>query len=214
VAGGVAFAARGAAASSILEAYFPGAATMRWDTLEGTLTALRLPALDEKDRNEVEGIVRAARRAVSRQLGVRQDAPLRITFHASVRDYQKASGQPWWTAGATRDGRIDLLPLDTLRKQGTLERTVRHEMVHALTAEALAGQPRWAGEGIAHRVADPAATVTPRDATCPADHEFGRAASASGLARVYERARACVDRAVAAAGGDWRQADWKAHAAR
>ncbi len=76
-------------------------------------------------------------------------ARLRVTVHPSVDSFGRATGQPWWVSGATDGPAIDLLPITMLRQQGQLDRTIRHEVTHALLDGALAKRPMWVREGAA-----------------------------------------------------------------
>ncbi len=200
VTGALQLAARGEDAAGILDAYFPGA---QLTPPTAAPPQVRLPATREGDRARVEAVVAREADAVRRASGETWPAGSLLVFHDSVEEYQRASGQPWWTAGAARDGRIDLLPIDVLRRRGTLERTVRHELAHLVTARALSGRPRWVQEGVARHVAGDRA-VAPATGGCPPDEAFASAASARELESLYDQALACVERALGAAGGNWR----------
>src|SRR5262249_17765680 len=70
------------------------------------------------------------------------------------------TGQWGWAAGATRGRRIELQPLDLLRRRGLLNTTLRHEMTHAVIEVLGDGRaPRWMAEGLAIYVAGEAATL-------------------------------------------------------
>jgi hypothetical protein len=106
---------------------------------------------------------------------------------------------PLWGGGAPPDGSsIDLLPITILRQQGQLDRTVRHEVTHALLDEALAKRPMWVREGAAAffaRVTPPA--EKPARAECPTDAELLRPVSAGAQRDAYARAESCFARAIA-----------------
>jgi hypothetical protein len=128
-------------------------------------------------------------------------------FHSTVDDYTRASGTPWWTAGATRGTRIDFIPLSALRARGLLEKTIRHELAHVVTAERLAGRPIWVKEAVAMSLAgDPRIAESPQAASgtatgarlnrpmppsCPSDAEWVAIRSADALEDAYRRAAAC-----------------------
>jgi hypothetical protein len=80
--------------------------------------------------------------------------------HATTADFIVATGQGGLAAGATRGRRIELQPLDLLRRRRVLNTTLRHEMAHVVI-EALGGgrAPRWMAEGLAIHVAGEAATL-------------------------------------------------------
>jgi hypothetical protein len=100
-------------------------------------------------------------------------------------------------SGATEGTNIDLLPLTILRQQGQLERTIRHEVAHALIDPSLAGRPLWVREGAAFYFADPNASEAPAKTACPTDAEFLRPMSAGAHRSAYARAEACFRRAIA-----------------
>lgn len=217
VAGAEQLAARGRSARDILATYFPGSTVdAQGDGVSPARVRVLLPATDEADRAMVEGLVERAVSDLERRLSVRRPADLVVRFHPTVQSYVRAGGPGWWTGGTTRGSRVELTPLSVLRERGLLERTVRHELVHALTYTALQGRPRWVSEGIAALMQHPQAPQGPipaanaeHVATCPDDAAFDAARSATALADLYERASACVGRAIAAAGGDWRRAQWE-----
>jgi hypothetical protein len=132
-------------------------------------------------------------------------------LHPTVESYQRATGQPWYTAGATLDTDIHLVPLTVLRERGLLERTIRHELVRVLTRSALSNRRLWVREGVATYFAgestvpgEPARRVgVPGVKTsCPDDSEFLQPASPGALSNAYARAAACVGRQIAA-GKKW-----------
>jgi hypothetical protein len=140
---------------------------------------------------------------LSSRTGVNLPATLTVRFHPTVESFRRETGHPWWVAGATRDTRIDLLPLAVLRERGLFPRTVRHEIVHALVDEELRDRPMWVREGVALHFAGEKPAAGSMTGTCPEDDDFRRASSAAGLKAAYARALACVERSIAA-GAPWR----------
>jgi hypothetical protein len=123
---------------------------------------------------------------------------LRVTVHPSVESFGRATGQPWWVSGATEGSTIDLLPLTMLRQQGQLERTIRHEVAHALLDGALSKRPMWVREGAAGYFASPPASRPAGSrVSCPNDAELLRPISAGTQREAYARAEACFARAMA-----------------
>ena len=119
-------------------------------------------------------------------------------MHPTVDSFGRATGQPWWVSGATEGPAIDLLPLTTLRQQGQLERTVRHEVAHALLDGALSQRPMWVREGAAAYFASPPGSrPQPARVTCPKDAELLRPVSAGAQREAYSRAEACFARGIA-----------------
>lgn len=206
-------AARGATADEILRFYFPGltigavSASARPTTSElrrdGRLE-LALPAVEEGERAVVAGIVHKAADEIAKQTGAKIP-PLRVTVHPTVESFGRATGQSWWVSGATSGSAIDLLPITILRQQGQLERTIRHEVAHAMLDGALAKRPMWVREGAAIYFSSPAArTEAPGTVVCPGDLEILRPVSAGAQRDAYERAAACFARGMAA-GRRWDQ---------
>jgi hypothetical protein len=172
-------------------------------------------SLPDDDEGERATIVRDAVRArdeLARALGVTAP-PLTLRFHPTTDDYEKVTGQPWFTSGTIVNGEVHVLPLATLRERGVLDRTIRHELVHILTDAALARRPAWVREGAAIYFAGeqpvPGGTVQrptykpePRP-SCPGDIELLHPVSVGALSNAYARARACFAKQIAA-GKSWR----------
>jgi hypothetical protein len=166
-----------------------------------------LPDGDEGGRSAIVAQTRKARDDLARVLGV---APPRITlrFHPTTDDYERATGQAWFTSGAIVNNELHLLPLAVLRDRGVLERTIRHEIVHVMTDPALAKRPAWVREGAAIYFAGepmipgepkqrPAFKPEPR-ASCPGDNELLHPVSVGALSNAYARARACFAKQIQA----------------
>ena len=101
--------------------------------------------------------------------------------------------------GRHRRSAIDLLPITVLRRQGQLDRTIRHEVTHAMLDGALAQRPMWVREGAAAYFSNPASGKAPKPdrVTCPGDAELLRPVSAGAQREAYARAEACFARALA-----------------
>ncbi|HEY8460191.1 MAG TPA: SpoIID/LytB domain-containing protein [Blastocatellia bacterium] len=103
------------------------------------------------------------RRLEAASLMLAAPGPFEVVVHATTADFIDATGQPGWAAGATRGRRIELQPLDLLRRRGILNATLRHEMAHAvmeaLSGARASGLPRWIAEGLAIHVAGEAAAL-------------------------------------------------------
>ena len=160
--------------------------------------ALAMPLAEERDRATVVSLIQQGRDEIAKLTGVPVPA-VRVTVHPTVDSFGRATGQPWWVSGATEGTSIDLLPITVLRQQGQLERTIRHELAHALLDETLAKRPMWVREGAAAYFARPAnARLTnPERVSCPSDNEFLRALSAGAQRDAYARAEMCFARAIA-----------------
>ncbi|MBE3097674.1 MAG: SpoIID/LytB domain-containing protein, partial [Planctomycetes bacterium] len=210
VTGSARMAAQGRAAGQILQAYFPGLEVGTDDAGHSRAPAagrsdfrilVALPAGEEGERSRVADLAGRAAEEIARKAGVVPPAVIRLEFHATVEAYQRTTGQPWWTAASTRDTHIDLLSVSVLRRRGILERTVRHEIAHVLTAPWLGGRPRWVTEGAA--IFFSGETPARADQTaCPTDDDLGHSRSPEALRSAYARAAACFARAMAA-GRPW-----------
>jgi hypothetical protein len=166
---------------------------------------ISLPDDDEGERGAIVKQALKARDDLSRALGV--PAPrVTLRFHPTTDDYERATGQPWFTSGAVVDHELHLLPLAVLRDRGVLERTIRHELVHVMADAALGKRPVWVREGAAIYFAGepvipgeppqrPAFKPEPR-ASCPGDNELLHPVSVGALSNAYARARACFAKQI------------------
>jgi SpoIID/LytB domain protein len=229
-------ARRGDSAEMILKFYFPTLAIGRSGLVpfraeaapapEGTVPVtlvnsprdvqVALPGAEEGERAALIALLRRARDETASATGQKAPAALRVTVHPTVESFGRATGQPWWVSGATSGSAIDLLPITILQQQGQLERTVRHEVVHALLDVALTSRPLWVREGAAIYFSHPAppggAEASSRDGNrssqlagrvkCPTDEELLRPVSAGAQRDGYARAEACFARQIAA-GRKW-----------
>ena len=210
-------ASRGETADAILRFYYPGLtigagsrAAVTTTTATGSVVAprvpvttvatdiaLALPGSEERERDNLLSLIRKSRDDIVKATGAIPPARLRITVHPSADSFGRATGQPWWVSGATEGAAIDLLPLTTLKQQGQLDRTVRHEVAHALLDGALSKRPLWVREGAAAYFASPSASRTPAArVTCPKDAELLRPVSAGAQREAYSRAEACFANAI------------------
>jgi len=120
------------------------------------------------DARSIENALRALegaranllRRLEAASLRLAEPGPFEVVVHATTADFIAATGQRGWAAGATRGRRIELQPLELLRRRGVLNATLRHEMTHAvIEILGAARAPRWMAEGLAIYVAGEAATL-------------------------------------------------------
>jgi SpoIID/LytB domain protein len=208
-------AATGATADQILKFYFPGLAVGAYTPAPVTTTvataplpkksvapvatdvALALPGNEESERQSLLSLIRRSRDEIVKATGASAPANLRVTVHPSVESFGRITGQPWWVSGATDGAAIDLLPITILRQQGQLDRTIRHEVTHALLDSALAKRPMWVREGAAAYFARPQPITKPERVDCPSDAELTRPVSAGAQRDAYARAEACFARALA-----------------
>jgi SpoIID/LytB domain protein len=163
-----------------------------------TDVALALPAGEEGERGSLVALVRKSRDEVAALTGVTPPSRLRVTVHPSVDSFGRATGQPWWVSGATDGTSIETLPIAVLRRQGQLDRTIRHEVAHALLDSRLSDRPMWVREGAAlyYSNATPP-KAKPSRVKCPSDQELLRAVSAGAQREAYARAETCFARAIA-----------------
>lgn len=116
---------------------------------------LNFPAsVERRDAEFVLRTLEAARTEIERRLqiaSVRAELPtVDVVIHETTGDFVSSTGQPYWAAGATRGRRIELQPLETLRRRGVLPTTLRHEFVHTVIASmARSRTPHWMEEGLA-----------------------------------------------------------------
>ena len=194
----------GAGRDAILSAYFPGLRVARGDAAAPGIR-VTLPEAERSRLDETRRLAAAELGELSAWLGRPAPRTLDIVFHPTVDAYTRATGQPWWTAGAARATRIDLLPRGVLAQRGILRSTLRHEISHVLSDEVLADRPLWVREGLAAYLAGETRgvgsesrgdSVRPRD--CPSDEALRAAASAEAWRRAYDAAGACVARALGA----------------
>ena len=78
------------------------------------------------------------------------DSSIEVVIHETTQAFVAATGLPGWVAGVTHGRRIELQPLNVLRKRRILTSTLRHEYANALIEEIGQGRaPRWIAEGLA-----------------------------------------------------------------
>ena len=190
VIGSSRLANRGETAAAILARYFPGTSIGAWQPAAPSRVVVTLPA---SERHETVDVVRTAERTLddlASALALVPPSRITLRFHPTVESYERETRQRWYTTAVTRGTDIQFLPLTVLRERGVLERTIRHELVHVLTAQSFAGRPRWIVEGAALYFAGEGAPPK-QSGACPADRDFSRAASRDALESAYERAAAC-----------------------
>ena len=212
VLGSARLAASGRTAQAILARYFPGTeirpAAPESERQDQTAIEIAVPAGEERERLRVEGLSQAALREFTAKTGVLPPSRIQLVFHPTVDAYVRASGKPWWTAGAAQGNRVDFIPLSALRDRGLLEQTLRHELAHVVTRERLAARPIWVQEAVAMDLSgDPRIVAVGRAVpgpvaggrgpsasaplSCPADQEWSAIRSADALEKAYARAAAC-----------------------
>ena len=168
-----------------------------------------LPASESAERGPLLDLLRRARAEIARAAAVKPRA-MRVTVHPTVETFGRATGRSWHIAGAgaTRGSDIHLLSIAELRRNGQLERTVRHEVAHVLIDRPLDHRPLWVREGaaayFARQPGDRPARLAPSIALrCPGDDDLRRPSTPEAQRDAYARAEACVAREIAA-GVHWR----------
>jgi hypothetical protein len=172
-----------------------------------------LPDDEQGERDAIALLTSRARADIARDLGVPVPPRVTLRFHPTADDYERVTGEAWFTSGALMKGEVHLLPLASLRERGVLDRTIRHELVHVMADGVLGKRPAWVREGVAIHFAGerpipgepqqrPAYRPEPR-ASCPSDNELLRPVSVGALSNAYARAAACFAKQMAA-GKAWR----------
>jgi hypothetical protein len=164
---------------------------------------LDLPEADERERPALEALIGRLTADLRRQTGLDAPSAVTVRFHPTVESFRRSAGRPWWVAGATRGDEVELLPAPVLRRRGSLESVLRHELTHAFVDERLEGRALWVREGAALYFAGEAEAASSH-AACPSDDEFRAVSSAEAMKNVYARAGACFAREVEA-GRPWQQ---------
>ena len=155
------------------------------------------------ERASLTAMAARERQAIADALGI-PPARVRVRFHESTEQFERASGRPSFQLGALIGDEIQLAPLWLLRERGMLERALRRALVHSMADAALPERPGWVREGAAAYFADQAAVSSAGRQSCPTDDELQHPVSIGALGDALTRARACFERQVAG-GRDWRR---------
>jgi SpoIID/LytB domain protein len=129
--------------------------------------------------------------------------PLTIRLHASIDDFRRATGQPWWVSARVRGGEIDLAPAVVLDQRDGLERAVARAVAEALVAPALGERHAWVRVGAARYFAGTGDSAPEGRIRCPDDIELTGAVSAAAQREAEVRADACFAQALRRV-DDWR----------
>ncbi|MGH9794902.1 MAG: SpoIID/LytB domain-containing protein [Candidatus Acidiferrales bacterium] len=137
----------------ILSFYFPGtrvgvsAQAIAWRAAGSPRIEL-LTTQPREDGSVVELAERLLSEAEAR-FGSKVRIRPQLRVYPSVEVYRDATGQPGWMAASTRGRLVRMQPVEALRRQGALEETLRHEMMHVVVENhARRGLPLWFREGL------------------------------------------------------------------
>jgi len=189
----------------ILSFYYPGthlgvsAQGIPWQQLANEDVTL-LTTHPDRDRSLLAvatGFVHEAEEST----GLIYRASPRLKIYPTVAAFRNSTGEPGWVAASTRGRTIQMQPSDVLRQAGTLESTLRHELLHMLIdSYALPGTPLWFREGLVLYLAGPHpqangnsrfddVAVLEKALRAPESEEQLRAAYAEAQSRVTQLAR-------------------------
>jgi len=112
----------------------------------------------QRDVEALLGLLQSSRKSLLVRVaaaGIKVQFPvLEIVVNETTGDFVGRTGLPIWAAAATRGNKMELQPLETLKRRGILETTVRHELVHTTIDLVSRGRaPRWLAEGFALHLA-------------------------------------------------------------
>jgi stage II sporulation protein D len=147
----------------ILSFYYPGtrlgasAQGTHWQQLTSEDVVL-FTNQPERDRQLLPVVTRMLHEA-EESTGLAYDGDIKIKVYATVAAFRDATGEPGWVAASSRGHTIRLQPTDILRDAGTLESTLRHELLHILVeSHAKPGTPLWYREGLVLYLAQPSSS--------------------------------------------------------
>ena len=190
----------------ILSFYYPGtklgvrAQGTQWQQLTSEDVEL-FTTRPERDRALLPLATRLMHEAEA-STGLMYNGAAKLKVYPTVATFRDATGEPGWVAASTRGQTIRLQPTDVLRDAGTLESTLRHELLHMLVeAHAKAGTPLWFREGLVLYLSQPndgteTGHVVRRDLE-RLNKTLRTPASEQELRQAYAEAQARVSRLVA-----------------
>ncbi|HEY5177625.1 MAG TPA: SpoIID/LytB domain-containing protein [Terriglobales bacterium] len=137
----------------ILSFYYPGtrlgvsAQGIPWQQLANEDVAL-LTTRPDHDRSLLT-LATGFMHESEENTGLLYRATPRLKIYPTIAAFRNSTGEPGWVAASTRGRTIQMQPSDVLREAGTLESTIRHELLHMLIdSYALPGTPLWFREGL------------------------------------------------------------------
>ena len=116
------------------------------------------PTVNQRDAEALLTLLQSSRKSLLGRVaaaGIKVQFPvLEVVVNETTGDFVGRTGLPIWAAAATRGNKIELQPLETLRRRKILETTLRHELVHTMIDLVSHGRaPRWLAEGFALHLA-------------------------------------------------------------
>ena len=184
----------------ILAYYYPGtklgksAQGIAWQKLTGENIEL-LTTRPDADRVYLAVAANLAREAQA-TTGLSFAATPQWKLYPTVAMFRDATGEPGWVAAATRGHTIQTQPAEVLKQAGTLESTLRHELLHMLIeAHAKPGTPVWFREGLVLYLSEPNAGVSSASAFKTAgalENAIANPDSEDQLRKAYTEAHARV----------------------
>jgi stage II sporulation protein D len=179
----------------ILAFYYPGtaigrtAAGIAWQRICGAQACLETTE-PSRDGSVLAAIERQIAWGAQRT-GWPTPGGIVVRAYPDLDTFRNATAEPGWVAARTTGRRIDLQPVETLRRRGALDSTLRHELLHVFVESvAAADLPLWFREGIALWLEGEAhGEPAPR---LPSDQEFRRANDPARVRRAYDDAARTV----------------------
>jgi len=95
-------------------------------------------------------ILEEAYEILSQELGSSLTNPVEVKVYRTTRSFTQSTGKPWWIAATHEGSRIEIQPIELLRKRGTLPSTLRHELTHIFVNKISQSRcPLWLNEALA-----------------------------------------------------------------
>jgi len=189
----------------ILSFYYPGtklgvaAQGTQWQQLTSEDVVL-LTIRPERDRALLPTATRMMHEA-EESTGLVYTGAVKLKVYATVATFRDATSEPGWIAASTRGRTIRLQPTDVLRDAGTLESTLRHELLHMLVeSHAKTGTPLWFREGLVLYLAQKNDVARPSggiESVAELEKALRNPASEQEMRQAYAEAQARVAQLVA-----------------